>query len=87
MRRVFRVSATGVFALFLVLSAVWANLAIAYQMPGAAVIRVGACLALNLIAFAALLAVVLRRRMRWRAVLTYAVAYAIFLGCSRTISD
>jgi len=86
MRRVFRVSATGVFALFLVLSAVWANLAIAYQMPGAAVIRVGACLALNLIAFAALLAVVLRRRMRWRAVLIYAVAYAIFLGWSSSIS-
>jgi hypothetical protein len=86
MRRVFRASATGVFALFLVLSAAWANLAIAYQMPGSAVVRVGAGLALNLIALAALLAVVRRRRTRWRAVLIYAVTYAIFLGWSSSIS-
>ena len=55
-------------------------------MPGSAVARIGACLVLNLIALAALLAVLRGRRTRWRAVLIYAVAYAIFLGWSSAIS-
>jgi hypothetical protein len=86
MRRILRASAIGLFALSIVLSAIWANLAIAYQMPGSAVARIGACLVLNLIALAALLAVLRGRRTRWRAVLIYAVAYAIFLGWSSSIS-
>jgi len=86
MRRVLRASAIGLFALSIVLSAIWANLAIAYQMPGSAVARIGACLVLNLIALAALVAVLRGRRTRWRAVLIYAVAYAIFLGWSSSIS-
>jgi hypothetical protein len=86
MRRVLRASAIGLFALSIVLSAIWANLAIAYQMPGSAAARIGACLVLNLIALAALVAVLRGRRTRWRAVLIYAVAYAIFLGWSSSIS-
>jgi hypothetical protein len=86
MRRVLRIAGTGLLALCLVLSAVWANLAMAYQMPSSAVVRILACLALNLIALAALLAVVLHLRTRWRAMLIYAVAYAIFLGWSSSIS-
>jgi len=81
-----RIVGAGLFALGLVLSAVWANLAIAYQMPGSAVVRVGACLVFDVIALAALLAVVRRRRSRWRALLVYAVACAIFLGWSSSIS-
>ena len=86
MRRVLRIVGNGIIALVLVLSAVWTNLAIAYQLPAAAGVRIGACLALDVIALTALLAVVLRRRIRWRAVLIYAVAYAIFLGWSSSIS-
>ena len=86
MRRVLRIVGNGIIALVLVLSAVWTNLAIAYQLPEAAGVRIGACLALDVIALTALLAVVLRRRIRWRAVLIYAVAYAIFLGWSISIS-
>jgi len=86
MRRVLRIVGNGIIALVLVLSAVWTNLAIAYQLPEAAGVRIGACLALDVIALTALLAVVLCRRIRWRAVLIYAVAYAIFLGWSISIS-
>jgi hypothetical protein len=84
MRRVWRATANGLLALSLILSAVWANLAIAYQLPAAAGVRLGACLALDVIALAALVGLVLRRS--WRAALIYAVAYAIFLGWSASIS-
>src|SRR5262249_25069244 len=77
---------TSLFALCIVLSAVWANLAIAYQLPGPTGLRIGACLALNMIALAALVGFVLRRRWRWRFGLIYAVAYAIFLAWSGSIS-
>src|SRR5215469_9864423 len=84
MRRVLRAGAIGLFALFLILSTVWANLAISYQSPASAGVRVGAWLVLDVIALAALVGLVLRRS--WRAVLVYAVAYAIFLGWSASIS-
>src|SRR5215831_7826001 len=77
---------TSPFALCIVLSAVWANLAIAYQLPGPTGLRIGAYLALNMIALAALVGFVLRRRWRWRSALIYAVAYAIFLAWSGSIS-
>src|SRR5215472_16830128 len=77
---------TGLPALLLVLSAVWANLAIAYQLPGSSALRIGICLALNMITPAELVGVVLRRHWRWRFVLIYAVAYAIFLAWSGSIS-
>jgi len=83
MRRVFRAGATGLFVLSLFLSAAWANLALAYQMPGSSGLRIAAFLALDVIAFAALAGVVLRGR--WRPVLIYAVAYAIFLAWSGSI--
>jgi hypothetical protein len=59
-------------------SAVWANLAIAYQLPQSTGVRIGACLALNSIALAALVAII--RRRHWRAVFIYGVAYAILLA-------
>jgi hypothetical protein len=83
-RRVLRIAGACLFALGLVLSAVWANLAIAYQLPGSAGVRIAVCLALDMIALAAFVQVVLRRR--WRAALIYAGAYALFLVWSASIS-
>jgi len=84
MRRILRIVGTGALVVFLFLSVVWANLAIAYQLPGSAAVRIGACLVLNLIALAALVAIV--RRKHWRAVLVYAAAYALLLAWSGSIS-
>ena len=84
MRRILRIVGTGVLVVFLFLSAVWANLAIAYQLPGSSAVRIGACVILNLIALTALVAVV--RRRHWQAVLIYAAAYALLLAWSSSIS-
>ncbi len=84
MRHIFRIVGTGALAIFLFLSAVWANLAIAYQLPGSPAVRIGACLILNLIALSALVAVV--RRRHWRVVLIYAAAFAVVLAWSGSIS-
>jgi hypothetical protein len=46
-------------------------------------VRIGACLALNSIALAALVAII--RRRYWRAVFIYGVAYAILLAWSTSI--
>jgi len=86
MQRILQIGGIAALIVCLILSAIWANLAIAYQMPGPVVVRVGACLALNVIALAALMAVVRRKRRRWGAVLVYSVAYVIFLGWSNSIS-
>jgi len=86
MRRVLRIVRISLLALVLVLSAVWANLAIAYQMPESAGVRIAACLALNMIALVALGGIVLSWPRRWPSVLIYAVAYAIFLAWSSSIS-
>src|SRR6516225_4677518 len=67
----------------LFLSAVWANLAIAYQLPQSTGVRIAACLALDFIALAALVAII--RRRHWRAVSIYAVVCAIFLAWSASI--
>ena len=85
-RRILGIGGTGAILLLLVLSAVWANLAIAYQLPGSAGLRIGACLALDVIALAALAGVVLRWPRRRLSVPIYAVAYAIFLAWSGSIS-
>jgi Domain of unknown function (DUF4105) len=84
MRRILRIGGTGALAVFVFLSAVWANLAIAYQLPGSAAVRIGVCLILNLIALAAWVAVV--RQRHWRAVLIYAVALALLFAWSGSIS-
>ena len=84
MRRILRIVGAGALVVFLFLSVVWANLAIAYQLPGSAAVRIGACLVLNLIALAASEAIV--RRKHWRAVLVYAAAYALLLAWSGSIS-
>jgi hypothetical protein len=84
MRRLFGLGGAGALILCLFLSAVWANLAIAYQLPASGAVRIGACLALDSIALAGLVAVV--RRRPWRALLIYAVVYSIFLAWSASIS-
>ena len=82
-RRVLGIFGTGALISCLFLSAVWANLAIAYQLPQSTGVRIGACLVLNSIALAALVAIISRRH--WRAVFIYAVAYAILLAWSASI--
>jgi hypothetical protein len=57
-----------------------------YQLPGSAGLRIGACLALDVIALVALAGVVLRWSRRWLSVPIYTVAYAIFLAWSGSIS-
>jgi hypothetical protein len=76
----------GIAALIvcLLLSAIWANLAIAYQLPGSEGLRIAACLSLNVIAVAALAAVVLRRH--WRAVLIYAAACVLVIAWTISIN-
>jgi hypothetical protein len=73
-RRVLRIA--GIFFLIVVvlISTVWANLAILYQLPGFAAIRVGACLVFDVVALGAVTGLVLRRYRR--AVLVYAAVYA-----------
>ena len=83
MRHVLRLGGIAALILCLVLSAVWANLAIVYQLPASSVVRIGACLALDLTVLTALVAVV--RRRPWRGLLIYAVAYAVFLAWSSSI--
>jgi len=82
-RRVLGIFGTGALMSCLFLSAVWANLAIAYQLPQSTGVRIAACLALDFIALAALVAII--RRRHWRAVSIYAVACAIFLAWSASI--
>src|SRR5215831_9059917 len=83
MRHILRIVGTAL-VLCLLLSGVWRNLAIAYQSPGSAPARIGACVILNLIALAALVAVF--RRRHWRAVLIYAAAFVLLLTWSNSIS-
>ena len=83
MRRILRIGGAGAFIVFLFLSSVWANLAIAYQLPGSPAVGIGACLVLNLIALSALVAVV--RRRHWPVLLIYAAAFALVLAWSRSI--
>jgi len=83
MRHILRIVGTAL-VLCLLLSGVWRNLAIAYQSPGSAPVRIGACVILNLIALAALVAVF--RRRHWRAVLIYAAAFVLLLAWSNSIS-
>ena len=84
MRRILIIGGIGALIVVLFLSAVWANLVIAYQLPGSATVRIGACFILSSIALAALVAVV--RRRYWRAVLVYAAVFALVLAWSGSIS-
>src|SRR5215469_13854626 len=84
MRRILQIGGSAALIVCLLLSAIWANLAIAYQLPGSAGLRIAACLALALMAVAALAAVVLRRR--WRAVLIYAAACLLVIGWTISIN-
>ena len=84
MRRILKIGGIAALIVCLLLSAIWANLAIAYQLPGSAGLRIAACLSLAVMAVAALAAVVLRRR--WRAVTIYAAACVLVIGWTISIS-
>jgi hypothetical protein len=84
MRRVLRICGIALIGLLLLLSGVWANFAIAYQLSSPGIVRIGICIAFDLILLAALVAIPLRRR--WRALLVYGAAYAILLAWSASIS-
>jgi hypothetical protein len=85
-RRILKISGISALVVCLFLSAVWANLAIAYQLSAEPGVRIGARLVLSMIGLFALVAVVRHWRRRWRVLLIYTVAYAIFLGWSSSIS-
>ncbi len=70
-------------AVGVLLSAIWADLAIWYQLPGTDAIRLGACLIFDLAAVAAAAAIVLRRYRQ--ALPVYAVFYAVLLVWWATI--
>ena len=72
MRRSLRISGIGLLAFLLLLSAVLANLAIVYQLSAPGIVSIGICLALDLMAVAALVSVALGTRRR--ALLAYAAA-------------
>ena len=76
-RRVLRISGTFLLIIVVLVSAVWANLAILYQLPGPPAIRIGACLVFDVVALGAVTALALRRYRR--AVLVYAAVYAALL--------
>ena len=76
-RRVLRISGTFLLIIVVLVSAVWANLAILYQLPGSATIRIGACLVFDGVALGAMTGLALRRYRR--AVLVYAAVYAALL--------
>jgi Domain of unknown function (DUF4105) len=76
-RRVLKISGTFLLIIVVLSSAVWANLAISYQLPGSPAIRIGACLVFNVVALGAVTGLALRRYRR--AVLVYAAIYAMLL--------
>jgi hypothetical protein len=84
MRRILQIGGIAALIVCLLLSAIWTNLAITYQMPGSAGVRIGACLALDVMAVAALVALVLRRH--WRAVLIYAAACVLVIAWTISIN-
>src|SRR5215469_2314705 len=84
MRRILQIGAITALIVCLLLSAIWANLAIAYQLPGSAGLRIAACLSLSVMAVAALAALVLRRH--WRAVMIYAAAWVLVVGWTIAIN-
>jgi hypothetical protein len=76
-RRVLRIGGTFLLITVVLGSAVWANLAILYQLPGSATIRIGACLVFDGVALGAMTGLALHRYRR--AMLVYAAVYAALL--------
>jgi hypothetical protein len=76
-RRVLRISGTFLLIIVVLVSAVWANLAISYQLPGSPAIRIGACLVFNVVALGAVTGLALHRYHR--TVLVYAAVYVVLL--------
>jgi hypothetical protein len=76
-RGVLRISGTALLIVVVLVSAVWASLAILYQLPGPLAIRIAACLIFDVVALAAVTRLATRRYRR--AVLVYAALYAALL--------
>jgi hypothetical protein len=76
-RGVLRISGTALLIVVVLVSAVWANLAILYRLPGPPAIRIAACLVFDVVALAAVAGSAIRRYRR--AVLVYAAVYAVLL--------
>ena len=77
-RRILSISGTFLLIVVVLFSAVWANLAILYQLPGCPAIRIGACLVFDVVALSAVTGLALRRYRR--AALVYAVVYIALLA-------
>src|SRR5271163_2204955 len=76
-RRLSRILGIALLIFIVLLSAGWADLAIWYQLPATASVRIGACLGFDLVALAAAMALVLRK---YRQVLSiYALTYVVLL--------
>lgn len=76
-RRVLRISGTFLLIVVVLVSTVWANLAILYQLPGPLAIAIAVCLIFNVIALGAAAGLAVRRYRR--AVLVYAAVFALLL--------
>ena len=76
-QHVLRISGTVLLIVVVLGSAVWANLAILYRLPGPLVIRIAACLVFDLVALGTMTGLAVRRYRR--AVLVYAAVYAVLL--------
>jgi Domain of unknown function (DUF4105) len=76
-RRVLRISGSFLLIIVVLASALWANLAFLFKLPGSGAIRIGACLVFDVVALGAVTGLVLRRYRR--AVLVYAAVYAALL--------
>jgi Domain of unknown function (DUF4105) len=76
-RRVLRISGIFLLIVAVLFSAMWANLAIQYRLPGSPAVRIAACLVFDIVALAAATALVGRRYRR--VVLVYAAVFAALL--------
>jgi hypothetical protein len=82
-KRLSRICGIILLVISVLLSAIWADLAICYQLPGADAFRLGAWLIFDLAAVGAVVAIVLRKYRQ--ALPVYAVLYAVLLVWWATI--
>jgi hypothetical protein len=83
-RTLLRVTGRLALSLVVLLTALWACLALWYQLPGPAAVKIGAGALWAVFALAAI--VLLCRGRAERAVLSYAVGFALLLGWWSTIA-
>jgi hypothetical protein len=83
-RRILKICGTGALIVSVLLFAIWATLAIWYQLPGSDAIRLGTCLGFDFIAVAVVTGLVLRRY--GHALLVYGAVCAVILVWWASIS-